>query len=62
MHHFLLAYIDPGSGALLFQAIVASAVGAIAIFRSTLANITSKFFGRQRSEESSASDVNPPTR
>lgn len=62
MHHFLVAYIDPGSGALLFQAIVASAVGAIAIFRSTFANLTSKLFGRRRSEEPPASDMNTPAR
>jgi hypothetical protein len=62
MDHFFLAYIDPGSGALLLQALVAGAVGALTIFRSALSSLTSKLFGRGRSVEPSSPDLNPPAK
>jgi hypothetical protein len=52
MDHFLLAYIDPGSGALMLQAMVAAAVGGFVFCRQFIANLASKLFGRRRTEES----------
>jgi hypothetical protein len=60
MNHFFLAYIDPGSGALLLQAIVAGAVGGLMVFRNAVSVITSKLFGRRQSVEPPASDLNQP--
>ena len=48
MDHFLLAYIDPGSGALMVQALVAGAVGALVFCRNLITNVTSKLFGRRK--------------
>jgi hypothetical protein len=48
----LLAYIDPGTGSLLFQALVAGFLGAVIGFRnlrSWIALQFSKLFGRGRS-------------
>ncbi len=59
MNHFFLAYIDPGSGALLLQAIVAGAVGGLMVFRNALSVITSKLFGRKSVEPPSA-DLKQP--
>lgn len=46
MHIIALAYIDPGSGALLLQVIIAGAVSAIALFRNTLARFFARVLGR----------------
>jgi hypothetical protein len=62
MHDLLLAYIDPGSGALLLQALVAGAAGALIVFRNAFTGLTSRLLGRQRPTESSSSDLNPPAR
>ena len=43
----LLAYIDPGSGALIWQAIVAGFVGAAFYFR----RFFGRFFSRDRRED-----------
>jgi hypothetical protein len=61
MDYFFLAYIDPGSGALLLQALAAGAVGALAVFRNAFSGLTSRFFGR-RPVEPSSSDLNTPGR
>jgi hypothetical protein len=58
MENFVLAYIDPGSGALLLQALVAGAVGAIAIFRNAFQGLASKLFGRRREGDASTPDIN----
>ncbi len=50
MDHFLLAYIDPGSGALMVQALVAGAVGCLVFARNIVASITSKLFGRRQDD------------
>ena len=55
MDYFLLAYIDPGSGALMVQALVAGAVGAFVFCRQMITNFTSKLFGRGRSDAASTS-------
>ena len=60
MNHFFLAYIDPGSGALLLQAIVVGAVGAFMVFRNAVSVITSKLFGRRRSIEPPSPDLSQP--
>jgi hypothetical protein len=57
MENLVLAYIDPGSGALLLQALVAGAVGAIAIFRNTFQGLASRLFGRRREGDATASDI-----
>ncbi len=59
MDYFLLAYIDPGSGALMVQALVAAGVGAFVFCRQMITNVTSKLFGR-RSDAASVSQPNPP--
>jgi hypothetical protein len=59
MDYLLLAYIDPGSGALMVQALVAGAVGAVVFCRQMITNITSKLFGRGRSDAASASQNQP---
>jgi hypothetical protein len=61
MSTLILAYIDPGSGALLLQALVAGAIGAVAIFRRTLASLGSRLLGRsQASTEPNVQDLEPP--
>lgn len=52
MSQFLVAYVDPGSGAMLVQAILASIVGAGTWF-------TTKFFRRQK-EDKGPSHPLPP--
>jgi hypothetical protein len=56
MDYFVLAYIDPGSGALLLQALAAGAVGALAVFRNAFTGFTSRLFGRRHSGEPPTSD------
>jgi hypothetical protein len=46
MRTLILAYIDPGSGALLLQAAIAGTVGALAMFRRTLASLAARLLGR----------------
>jgi hypothetical protein len=62
MSILILAYIDPGSGALLLQALVAGAVGAVAIFRRTLTSIAARLLGRSPSAapEPGIQDPEPP--
>jgi hypothetical protein len=56
MDQLLLAYIDPGSGALMVQALVAGAVGCLVFARNLVTNITSKLFGRRQDDTASASN------
>ena len=60
MDFFLLAYIDPGSGALMVQALVAAGVGAFVFCRQMITNVTSKLFGRRQADAASVSQPNPP--
>lgn len=41
------AYLDPGSLSMFFQALVAGAVGGFFFFRSNIANLKNKFFGKK---------------
>ena len=43
MPHLLLAYIDPGSGSLVLQMIIAGVVGALAFFRHAIFRFVSFF-------------------
>ncbi|HOU22187.1 MAG: hypothetical protein KBC66_09160 [Kiritimatiellae bacterium] len=43
----ILAYIDPGSGSILIQVIIASCIGGIAVFWSKLKSL----FTRKKPEE-----------
>lgn len=45
LHKHMLAYIDPGSGAMLLQFIIAAVVGCVAYFRKAI-------FGLFRKKES----------
>ena len=55
---FFLAYIDPGSGALLLQTLVAGAVGGLVFCRQMVADVTSKLFGRRKSDAPATDDLN----
>jgi hypothetical protein len=43
----LLAYIDPVSGSILLQAIIAAFIGGVAFFRKSLWGITNRFFSKK---------------
>jgi hypothetical protein len=59
MHEFFfLAYIDPGSGALLLQTLVAGAVGGLVFFRQLVTDVTSKLFGRKKADGPATDDLN----
>jgi hypothetical protein len=42
------AYIDPGSGALIWQALLAAAVGALVYFRRAVGHVKSWFSGKPK--------------
>lgn len=48
------AYIDPGTGALILQAIVAGFLGAVYFFRQRLARLMSLFRGKDTKGEGPA--------
>jgi hypothetical protein len=60
MDHFLLAYIDPGSGALMLQALIAGAVGFFVFCRQMVANLAAKLFGRRQADDASAAQLDQP--
>lgn len=56
----LLAYIDPGLGALLWQAIVAGAVGFLFYLKKTrrwIVDLFLKAFGRGRKTEDTGAEI-----
>ncbi len=53
------AYIDPGSGALLIQAVLSGIFGLIFIARKTLGRIASRLFGKEQPGSAVASDEPP---
>jgi hypothetical protein len=52
----MLAYIDPASGTLLLQALIAAGIGGIAFFRRSIWGFLSVFSGRSSAKDSSAPD------
>ncbi len=60
----LLAYIDPGTGLLIWQSIVAAFVGAVFYFKKTRDWIVKQFrrlFRRGSAEETPASETSAPS-
>ena len=49
----MLAYIDPGSGTLILQTLIAIVIGAIAFFRRTLWGSLRVLFGGRDAEHAS---------
>ena len=52
----LLAYIDPGSGALLVQMLIAGALGAMAFFRRAIFGVFGIFRRKPKDEEEPPKD------
>jgi len=52
IHNLAFLYTDPGSGALVWQLLVASFVGGLFYIRSFIRRITAKMSGRRSSEQS----------
>lgn len=46
----LLAYIDPISGSIVLQVIIAAGVGTLAFFRRAIARVLERFFRRKPSD------------
>lgn len=57
----LLAYIDPGSGSLLLQAILAAIVSVPFFFRRTIGGALGRLRGRSRPDEPSQPDGSEPS-
>mgnify|MGYP001552218376 CR=1 FL=1 len=57
LEHCLLGYIDPVSGTLIVQVIIAAVVGTIGFFRKSIWNCVAWIFGRQTTQ---AEDQRPP--
>jgi hypothetical protein len=51
------AYVDPGTGAMLFQMMMAAVGAAIFYFRSGLSRIAKLLPGRSRNSESNATET-----
>jgi len=52
IHSFAFLYTDPGSGALVWQLLVASFVGGLFYIRSFIRRISAKMSGRRSGEQS----------
>lgn len=52
IHSLAFLYTDPGSGALIWQLLVASFVGGLFYIRSFIRRITAKMSGRRSREQS----------
>lgn len=48
----MIAYIDPGSGAILLQWIIAGIIGVGIFFRTTIVGFLRKLFGRKQDHDS----------
>ena len=57
MPDVVLAYIDPGSGSLIIQVLIASLIAIPVFFRNQIARITG--FSRRRSEKQAPADDRP---
>lgn len=51
MHTLMLGYIDPGSGTLLVQALIASSVGSLIVFRDVIWGFVSRVIPTKASSE-----------
>ncbi len=62
MQEFLLAYLDPGTGSMLWQVIIASFMGLVIVF-GIMKNKILSLFGRSRppldEADSSSSEIPP---
>jgi hypothetical protein len=58
MLHPILAYIDPGSGSLIIQVLIASIVAIPVIFRARIAQLA-RAFRRDKGPASGTDDVPP---
>jgi hypothetical protein len=56
----LLAYIDPGTGALLLQTLIAGVIGVLFYFRSVLKKIGGWLRGRGWKREDDENDSSTP--
>lgn len=54
----MFAYIDPGAGTLLLQAVIASLIGVVVFFRSAIWRLTAWF--RSPTPAPAAAPVPPP--
>ena len=57
MFHPILAYIDPGSGSLIIQVLIASVIAIPVFFRNQIARITG--ITRRRAEKQASVDEQP---
>ncbi|MHC4841588.1 MAG: hypothetical protein ACYTDT_11665 [Planctomycetota bacterium] len=53
----MIAYIDPGSGMILLQAIIAAVLGVVIFFRDKMMMIFRAIFGRKSKSVSEEADV-----
>jgi hypothetical protein len=61
MPHPVLAYIDPGSGSLIIQVVIASIIAIPVILRARIAQVARKFRrNEQASDATDATDDGPP--
>jgi len=58
MKHVLIAYIDPGSGALILQWIVAAVVGSGIFFRSKIKAFFRIIFGKKNNPDKEKTEEN----
>jgi hypothetical protein len=55
---FMFAYIDPGTGSILLQMLIAGGIGAIAFFRKRFVRLL-RFFASNKSDPSSGKPPGP---
>jgi hypothetical protein len=58
--HTVLAYIDPGSGSLAIQAVIAALVAAPFVLRHQISRVVNRLRGGQPSVAAPSRDVQPP--
>ena len=56
--HVVLAYIDPGSGSLAIQAVIAALVAAPFVLRHQIGRLMNRLRGGQPAAPDAAADVN----
>jgi hypothetical protein len=55
-----LAYIDPASGTLLLQALIAAAIGGVAFFRRSIWRVLTVFSSRREEDQPPTDEVADP--